>query len=141
MTNKKKWFMHTILKMQNRWYKWNSQTPAGSDCSGMIIEDLRAVGEIKGHEDYSAAALYRIYKEKKQLIPHPKEAALAFYFNRRGECYHVTVCLDEEFCMTANRGGRHVTDPGTAAEYEAFVTIRPIFHHSKATVEFIDLRL
>lgn len=127
MDNRKYWFMYFIRSLLGRWYIWGGDDPSGFDCSGMVVEGLKAIGAVPYDSDFTADQLWRRYKP--YTVGKPTEGCLAFWFT--GErATHVAVCLDEEFCITADGGGHTVLTETDAIKNNAFIKIRPITHRS-----------
>lgn len=136
MEHAKHWFLRAVESFLNLPYKWGGDDPTGFDCSGMVVEGLRACGLMGIHEDLSAYGLWHKFSDKQ--VPAPRRGALVFWFADNGKANHVAVCLDEHFCLTADAGGRHVQTADDAEKYNAFVKIRPISHR-KSTPKYIYL--
>ncbi len=86
-------------------YIFGGQHPwLGLDCSGLWVEIARLLGLYKKTEDYSVKGLWRKYR--KQRVDTPRAGCLAFYGNKSNPYpTHVTICVDEYFCISASGGG------------------------------------
>ena len=62
------WFIKTALSNLGTHDIWGGDDPSGFDCSGFVIECLKAVGLLSEQEDYTADGLYRKLSE---LVAHP----------------------------------------------------------------------
>jgi len=121
----KKWFMKTVWSFLNLPYIWGGSDFAGLDCSGSVIEGLKAVGAMKSHEDTTANGLWNKYKVNEVQIA--QEGDLAFYFT--GDvATHVVVCLDDKYCITADGGDSTTLTVQDAIEQDAFIKIRRLDH-------------
>jgi cell wall-associated NlpC family hydrolase len=94
----------------------------GFDCSGLVVEVLKAVGILGPKEDLSAAGLYERFMEKSLFGP----GRLVFWRNKKGEISHVEMMLDEWFVVGASGGNEEVTNEEKAAERNAYVKMRPV---------------
>lgn len=128
MEKRKYWFLKTVESFLNMPYRWGGDDPSGFDCSGMVIEGLRSCGMMGLREDLTALGLWHKFADK--AVPAPVRGALAFWFHDNGKAYHVAVCLDDEFCLTADGGGRHTITTEDAIKQNAFIKIRPISHRT-----------
>lgn len=125
MDRRKYWFMYFVKSLLGKWYIWGGDDPSGFDCSGMVVEGLKSIGAIPYDSDFTADGLWRRYKAYQ--TGHPVEGCLIFWF-KGDRAYHVAVCLDEEYCVTADGGGSKVLSEADAIKHNAFVKIRPITH-------------
>lgn len=109
-------------------YRWGGDDVLGIDCSGMVIECLKACGLMKSHEpDTTADGLWKKFSGTGK-IPQAQACALAFWFNDEGKAYHVAVCTSAYFCITADGGGSKTNTLDDADKQNAFVKYRPIDH-------------
>lgn len=116
-------------------YRWGGDNPlVGFDCSGLVVEGLKAVGVISASADYSSQGLLKLaifkdcelalkaYKSASQL---PKGAQL--YFGKSAtEVTHVAICLGAGLMLEAGGGGRHIVTLEDAQQQAACVRVRPI---------------
>lgn len=110
-------------------YRWGGDDPlVGIDCSGLVLEVLKAAGVYKGHFDTTAQGLYDdLTKNKSAAITHsPEPMCLAFYGKSNKEITHVTLCVSSTRMLEAGGGGAKVVDLASAAKANAYVRIRPI---------------
>jgi D-gamma-glutamyl-meso-diaminopimelic acid endopeptidase CwlS len=126
MENRKYWFLKVVESFLNMPYRWGGDDPTGFDCSGMVVEGLRACGLMGLNEDLSALGLWHKFKGRE--TPLPERGALVFWFHDNGKAKHVAVCLDTEVCLTADGGGRHIQTLADAIKHNAFIKILPIDH-------------
>lgn len=127
----KKWFMFTALSHHGQYYSWGGDDPSGFDCSGLIVESLKVTGFLK-HEslDFTADGLYNLMKE--YITLEPREGAIVFYFNKDDKATHTGICLDEEYCISADGGGKKTKTKADAIRDNAFIKIRPIDKRKEA---------
>jgi cell wall-associated NlpC family hydrolase len=132
----KKWFLQVVMSYLGAWYRWGGDDPAGIDCSGVVVEGLRAAGMLAPHEDLTADGLWDRYKQRK--VMSPGEGCLIFWFNSEGKATHVAVALDSYFCLTADGGGSTIHTVADAEKANAFVKVRPIGHRMSQP-KYVDL--
>ena len=100
-------------------YKWGGDDPSGFDCSGLIVEILKAVGILERQRDATAEELSRMYSG----VLKPYKGCLVFYDI---PIRHVEFCLDGEFAIGASGGGSNTLTIEDAIKNNAYVKIRPI---------------
>lgn len=122
-------FMRVVDSFLNVPYRWGGDDPSGIDCSGLAVEGLRACGLMGANEDLSANGLW--HKFANLEVPYPTRGALAFWFLPNGKAIHVAICIDDEYCLTADGGGRHIKTTDDAIKHNAFVKILPISHRAQ----------
>ena len=131
-------FLKIIWSMLNTPYIYGGFQPEhGIDCSGMVVEGCRAVAKIKPKEDFNAQGFWDLWSPNFQ-VDKPLPGALAFWFNELGHCYHVAVCISENFCMTADGGSSEVDTLPEATAKDARVKIRHV-NHRKTFPKFVDI--
>lgn len=133
---KKHHFLETCMVYEGTLYSWGGDDPEGFDCSGLVVECLKASGFLHKGADLTADGLY--HKFKQSGVGKPQRGAMAFYLNDKGKAIHVVICLDELFAMGANGGSSRVVDKASAMEYGAFIKRRPIDYRSEK-IRFIYL--
>jgi hypothetical protein len=108
-------------------YVWGGDDPiAGWDCSGLVIEGLKASGILPREGDWTAAALAARFRG--QTTTNPGPGCLIFW--KRGErIVHVEIAYakieDILFSIGASGGGSATTDRSQAIRSNAYVKIRP----------------
>lgn len=106
-------------------YTWGGQNPfIGWDCSGFVVEVLRAVGVMAANQDWSSATMFREYPECHGAMA----GALAFYHRggQPGVIVHVGFCLDDTFMVEWGGGSATVSGAWESAKAGAFGRVRPI---------------
>jgi cell wall-associated NlpC family hydrolase len=106
------------------WYKWAGDDPDGFDCSGLMVEVLKAVGLMPRRGDWTAHQLMTIFNEHK--VAEPYEGCLVFWLNDIGKAIHVELCISDELAIGASGGGSNTVSTADAIAHNAFIKIRPI---------------
>lgn len=120
-------FLWVVLSYHGTWYTWGGDDPSAFDCSGIVVEGLKSVGKIHRKSDYSAEGLWRQFrKHVRKKWDDPEPGDLCFWFDNQGVAVHVAVCINEEFYIGAEGGGRHVKTLEAAIKENAFIKIRPL---------------
>lgn len=119
-------------------YKWGGDNPLeGMDCSGLVIELLKAAGVLTGVYDTTAKELRKFLLSFSPTPPQaPLFGAVVFFGTSADAISHVGFCLNSKQMIEAGGGGASVVDVKTAAEKGAFVRVRPISHR-KDVFDFI----
>jgi len=113
-------------------YIWGGDDPIkGVDCSGLVVELLKASGMLTNSEDLSSSGLYQRYEEYK--VFSPAFGTLSFYGSSIDSIKHVGFCVDKDLMIEAGGGDRTVKNQKDAIQKNAFVRIRPI----KARSDFV----
>ena len=110
-------------------YIWGGQGPDGFDCSGLIIEVLRAAGKLGPLEDLNANSLYKKFQNGRQ-VKIPYHGCLVFWF-KKYLAIHVEMLIDNFHTVGASGGGSHVRTIEDASKFDAFVKMRPIGYRGK----------
>ena len=104
-------------------YRWGGDDALGGfDCSGMVLELLKAAGIYPQNSDTSAAGLYQLYAGL--LVGEPDFGTLCFFGAQ--VVSHVGFCLNATQMLEAGGGGSKTLTPEDAAAQNAYVRIRPI---------------
>ena len=121
-------------------YYWGGQGPMGLDCSGLMVEILRATGLIGRKNDYTAAQLYMLFHSK--LVPRPTASPgmMVFFGNDVEHITHVGMVVEvledqTVLVLEAAGGGSGVDTPEEAQKKDAMVTIRPMRSDAIAVVD------
>jgi len=105
-------------------YIWGGQGPDGFDCSGLIVEVLRAVGKIGPSEDLTANSLFKRFHNGKET-KKAYHGCLVFWF-KKYLAIHVEMLIDKFHVVGASGGGKNVRTIEDANEFDAFVRMRPL---------------
>lgn len=105
-------------------YVWGGQGPDGFDCSGLVVEVLKALGHVNHRYDATSHNLY--LATKKGLIRKPQSHALAFY-GTKNRIVHVGYCISDTLMIEAGGGTSATIDEESASKLGAMVRVRPIF--------------
>ena len=119
-----------------RFYIWGGDDPSGWDCSGLVVEALKAVGLMREREDLTAEGLRRKFHDK--VVPRPYTGCIVFYVNDEGRAFHTGIMLDSEHAVEAAGGSRSTVTLDAAIRDNAFVKIRPWWMRRPAKIVFVD---
>ena len=105
----------------------------GFDCSGLVIELLKADGLLPNSFDTTSQGLYDKYitstkhfrKVHKLEKLTPEFGRLCFYGKSPTNITHVAMCLDNELVIEAGGGGSSIKTKEDAVKRNAFVRVRP----------------
>jgi len=128
-------FMETVKAYLHTPYRWAGDDFEGIDCSGLVVEGLKAAGLIAEHEDMTADELWRRYK--KHETKETAVGCLAFWFTG-SKATHVAVLIGPNHVITAHRGGHAIKTHEQAMLRNAFVTYRPL-DHRKSQPRIVDI--
>ncbi len=110
-------------------YIWGGEGPNGYDCSGLVQEILRSVGEDpKG--DQTAQDLFNYFKT---YADKPSPGALVFYGKGINHITHIAFVIDHFRVVEAGGGDHTCINMETASRENAMVRIRP-YNHRKDIV-------
>ena len=116
-----------IKSMLGTKYRWAGDNPlSGYDCSGLVVEILKASGVISEGSDLTAEGLRQKYSDR--IVPFASFGTLVFY--GKTQATHVGFCLDQYFMVEAAGGDSGVTNTVEASAKSAFVKVRPIFRRN-----------
>ena len=108
-------------------YQWGGDDFSSLDCSGLLLEGFKGVGEFDDAEDYSANELYKIFKTRKCAEPEsPHRGCLVFWFNKEGKAVHVAVMKNDRLLIHAAGGGRLTETIEDAKRNNAYVKQRSL---------------
>jgi len=112
-------------------YKWAGNNPIeGFDCSGLIMEGLKAHGIAKYNEDLSSQSIfdklsggYKYFSPDSHMII---KNDLLFFGKSAREISHVAIAYDNMLMLEAGGGDSTCTSVKRARKLGAFVRVRPI---------------
>jgi len=116
-----------IWSYLGKWYKWGGDDPAGFDCSGLAVEYLKSIGAIKRKSDYTAAALFKMFKDLGCEVEKPHKGCLVFWENENHKIIHVEIMLNEKQTIGASGGGSKTLTEADAIKHNAFIKVRTFF--------------
>lgn len=117
-------FLQTAESYLGTPYIFGGDDPSGLDCSGFVVECLKAVGFLGENEDYSANGLLGLYQH--HACDDPRAGAILFYLDTEGKAFHVVICLDDCYQIGASGGTGATKTTEAAWQANAYVKIRPI---------------
>lgn len=129
VSDTKSLFLELALLRVGLPYIWGGKGYPGLDCSGLVVECLKAVGMIQNGVDMSAQALHDYYSSihKGSVVTEAEPAALVFFGKSKKEVTHVGICLSGKYMVEAGGGDSTCKTPEDAAKKgDAMVRIRPI---------------
>lgn len=120
-------FVDYVEKWIGTPYTWAGDDFSSLDCSGLIMEGFKGIGEFDDAEDYSANGLYKLFKARKCVEPEkPYRGCLVFWFNKKGKAVHVAVMKDSDLIIHAAGGGRLTETIEDARRDNAYVKQRSL---------------
>ena len=106
-------------------YRWGGDDPAGFDCSGLMVEMLKAVGKLPRDGDWTAAQLATHFTPTAKLKP-----GVLVFWTRGVHIGHVEMVWavhgDTVLTIGASGGGSATLSDEAAIKANAFVKIRPL---------------
>lgn len=106
-------------------YRWGGDDPAGFDCSGLMVEMLKAAGKLPRDGDWDAAQLAEHFPATLVLRP-----GVMVFWNRGAHIGHVEMVYavhgGQVLTIGASGGGSATTSDEAAIKANAFVKIRPV---------------
>jgi len=102
--------METAMAHHGKPYLWGGNDPLGFDCSGYVIECLRAGGVVHKDFDTTADGLWNKFRKQYGETDKPGRGTLAFWLDRGGIARHVTICVSETSYIGAEGGSSESSD-------------------------------
>jgi len=108
-------------------YNWGGQNPLeGFDCSGLVIEGLKAVGVLPKKGDWTARGLRDRFKGKEIQSPTP---GCLLFWNRGSQIGHVEIVWQVvdggRLTIGASGGGSKTHTEQDAIDQDAYIKVRP----------------
>lgn len=121
----------------NQPYRWMGNDPnEGFDCSGLVIEGLKAVGLVSRKDDFTSWQLADLWPPALTIQP-----GVLLFWNRGKRIGHVEIVwqvIDDMVLTIGASGGGSKTDTlQEAIDSDAYVKIRPAGPWDKAVDPFI----
>lgn len=118
-------------------YLWGGDDPMeGFDCSGYVIECLKAVGQLPYSGDWTAHALWILFKHREILEPGP--GCLVFWRSGSDKMTHIEIAVNSRFSIGASGGGSGTTNLKAAIEDDAYIKMRPFRNRDSRKLFFAD---
>lgn len=112
-------------------YTWGGDDPSGFDCSGLVVEILKAVGVLPRGGDWSAAGLLQILVADNKTSPQTLVPGVLVFYREQGRVVHVEMVVETladhtRLAIGASGGGPFVKTREDAIAANAFVKLRPV---------------
>jgi cell wall-associated NlpC family hydrolase len=130
-------FLYDVLSFLGTWYSWGGDDPTGFDCSGLVVEGLKAAGLIARGSDHTADQLWKMYPRTEL----PKPGCLVL-FGKKTKATHVEVVVGVDatagtvWTVGASGGGSRTRTKEDAIRDNAFVKMRTVTRADK--LGFVD---
>lgn len=109
-------------------YIYGGNTPhRGLDCSGLIMEVLKAFCVVHSRDDMTAQQIYqRLLRDNKNTAPQIEVGQILFFGRSTSEITHTGIAISTKRMIEAGGGGANVVSAEMADKFGAFVRIRQI---------------
>jgi hypothetical protein len=116
-------FLWTLQQFVGTWYSWGGDDPEGFDCSGLVIEGLRACGKVPRQFDTTADGLWHHFPR----VQRPRHGCLVFWGTTKATHVEVVLTVIDGIVYTigASGGGSATKTKEDAIRANAFVKVRP----------------
>jgi cell wall-associated NlpC family hydrolase len=109
-----------------KWYKWGGDDPEGFDCSGLVIEVLKAVGVLKRRGDWRARDLYAMFDMADPRGIKPGDLVFWRGASSQGPIIHIEMMINDQLAIGASGGGSSTITIADAVRHNAFIKMRPV---------------
>lgn len=109
-------------------YQWGKQGPCFWDCSGFMLEVLKAFGRVPNREDMTAKGLYRYLIDKGWKLGF-QTGSILFFGGSDGQSdaiSHTGITYNQELYISACSGDSKTINLNKAIEQNAFIKLRPV---------------
>jgi hypothetical protein len=135
---RRRMFVDHAVRFIGKPYIWGGQGPLGLDCSGLVVECMRACGLVSRTYDDTAQGLYLKYRDRIKSPNGVLVGDLVFYGKNVAAITHIGIVVavvgEEVFTVEAVGGRRGTQSPEDAQAHQAMVTIRPMRDDAVAAV-------
>lgn len=125
----RKVFMKVAYSNINRPYTWGGDDPSGFDCSGLVVECMKAVALMKRKADATADMIYQRLRDAFGP-PNPNsnfiDKGWLCFWKGTSKIIHVEIAINSYLSIGAAGGGSRVRTAEDAWKYNAYIKIRPI---------------
>jgi len=142
--SKRELFMYVVESWLGHWYSWGGDGPAGTDCSGLVVEGFKAIGIMARKSDNTAKGIYNTLARTGRSMSKPGPRGSLVFWCKNGDgsgIYHVEVVFAKigqtVYTIGASGGGSKTVTKEDAIRDNAFVKIRPMTERG-ATLLFAD---
>jgi cell wall-associated NlpC family hydrolase len=128
LASRKRIVWKLMESMLNTPYRWGGDDPIyGWDCSGAVIEVLKAGGWLPPHIDMTAQGLFSRFEKFPRYRPENSEFLdLVFFGRSEDNITHVAISLGCGLLWEAGGGTSRTRSLAAAADRNAYIRIRPI---------------
>ena len=112
-------------------YVWGGDDAIlGFDCSGLVVELLKACGIVGHRQDFSSQGLYSAHAITWRAAQSPGFGVVCFYGKSTTQITHCAFGLGQYLMIEAGGGTSKTRTAEDAASSNAFIKIRPVNYRS-----------